>query len=117
MQVSALIHVDCVFPTHIFTLIFSVPAVPCTPGYIISQPTPGYMFLIGYHDQSEFIIVFDWSIGYITYIPTGYMFLIGYDNQSKIINEHEEKYQSVALAIRVAEIRVAENMVAENNVI
>ena len=74
MQVSALIHVDCVLPTHIFTLIFSVPAVPCTPGYIISQPTPGYMFLIGYHDQSEFIIdqsvnnfhthwvhVFDWS--------------------------------------------------------
>ena len=75
------------------------------------------MFLIGYHDQSEFIIVFDWSIGYITYIPTGYMFLIGYDNQSKISNEHEEKYQSVVLVIRVAEIRVAENKVAENDMI
>ena len=45
------------------------------------------------------------------------MFLIGYDNQSKISNEHEEKYQSVVLVIRVAEIRVAENMVAENDVI
>ena len=45
------------------------------------------------------------------------MFLIDYDNQSKISNEHEEKYQSVVLVIRVAEIRVAENMVAENGVV
>ena len=52
------------------------------------------MILIGYHNQSEFIITFDWLIGYITFTPTGYMFLIGRENQSKIINEHKEKYQS-----------------------